>query len=338
MTGNERILTALQLGTPDCVPTFEWFIDSAVGNALLGSPDPIDIVDQLGIDAINIRADYAKEFADDGTFTDEWGLKRQLTDDCIPAVLESPIKNIAEHAEYQFPDPTASHRFATLARARERFGDERALILNLRDGWSDMRDLLGYENSLVDLLLEPEHFAALLDRVVDYNLALARVAVERFGTRVVATTDDIANATGLLVPPASYFDVIGPAFRKVIQGYRDLGCLCIKHCDGDVTSLVEFWIEAGINCIDPVDPGAGMRMADFKTRYGDRICLKGNIDCTGALCDGTEGEVAEEVRTCLADGGMNGLILSSSNTIHRGVKPENYAAMLRALRTYGMTS
>jgi hypothetical protein len=30
-----------------------------------------------------------------------------------------------------------------------------------------------------------------------------------------------------------------------------------------------------------------------------------------------------------------GLIVSSSNTIHRGVKPENYRAMLNALRRYG---
>ena len=30
-----------------------------------------------------------------------------------------------------------------------------------------------------------------------------------------------------------------------------------------------------------------------------------------------------------------GLILSSSNTIHRGVKPENFVAMVEAARKYG---
>jgi hypothetical protein len=29
------------------------------------------------------------------------------------------------------------------------------------------------------------------------------------------------------------------------------------------------------------------------------------------------------------------LIISSSNTIHRGVKPENFRAMLEAVRRYG---
>ena len=32
-----------------------------------------------------------------------------------------------------------------------------------------------------------------------------------------------------------------------------------------------------------------------------------------------------------------GLILSSSNTIHRGVKPENYRAMLDAVRAYRLS-
>jgi uroporphyrinogen decarboxylase len=45
--------------------------------------------------------------------------------------------------------------------------------------------------------------------------------------------------------------------------------------------------------------------------------------------------VREEVKRAIADGGPGGLILSSSNTIHRGVRPENYRAMLDALREFG---
>ena len=115
-----------------------------------------------------------------------------------------------------------------------------------------------------------------------------------------------------------------------------LGYSIIKHCDGNIDPLIDFWIECGIDCLDPIDPDAGYKMAEMKEKYGDRICLKGNVDCKGALCSGTPEEVAEEVRQCIADSGKGGgLILSSSNTIHRGVKPENYRAMLEALRTFG---
>ena len=51
--------------------------------------------------------------------------------------------------------------------------------------------------------------------------------------------------------------------------------------------------------------------------------------------DSSVAEVADEVRRCLDMAGRSGYILSSSNTIHRGVKPENYRAMLDALREFG---
>jgi uroporphyrinogen decarboxylase len=336
MNGRERILHALRREVPDAVPTFEWFIDATVGRTLAGSDDPLDIVERLDLDGINIRPDYQRTFLDDRTLVDEWQIKRLLTGDSLPALLESPIPDVVRHREYRFPDPTAPDRFTTYERALRRFGDERAVILNLRDGFSDLRDLLGYEGALMALLLEPQAFSELLDRVVQFNLELAEVGKQRYGAEIVATTDDVANANGLLIRPETYFERIGPQFRQVIQGYKDLGYLCIKHCDGRIDPLIDFWIECGIDCLDPIDPGAGYQMAEMKARYGHQICLKGNIDCTGALCQGTPETVEEEVRQCLLAGGPGGgLILSSSNTIHRGVRPENYRALLAALRRYG---
>jgi uroporphyrinogen decarboxylase len=336
VNGKDRILTALQRGTPDAVPTFEWFIDATVGRALADSADILDIVDRLDLDAVNIRPDYRTTPLDERTVVDEWGIQRRLTGDVLPALLNSPIANLADHRRYQFPDPEAPHRLATLEKAVARFADRRAVVLNLRDGFSDMRDLLGYENALMAMLTEPDDFGDLLNRSIDYNLAVASVARRRLGVRIVATTDDVANAAGLLMRPQTYFDRLGPAFKAVIGGYKQLGYLCIKHCDGNVDALLDFWIDAGIDCLDPIDPAAGYTLGRMKARCGNRICLKGNVDCTGNLCKGTSADVDREVRQCLAEGMPGGgLILSSSNTIHRGVKPENYLAMLTTLRKHG---
>ena len=335
MTGKQRILAALWRQTPDCVPTFEWFIDGVVTQALVGTREPVEAAIALDLDAINVRADYRKQFLDPNIFVDEWGVKRMLTSDAMPHVLESPIKDITRHGDYQFPDATAPHRFATLERALKLADGKRAVIWNLRDGFSDVRDLLGYEEAMMQMLLEPEQFAALLDRAVDYNLALARMGVERYDIEVIATTDDVANGSGLLMSPATYFKVIAPAFRKVISGYRSLGCHVIKHCDGDIRPVLDFWIDCGISCLDPIDPSGGLHMPTMKKQYGDRICLKGNVDCAGVLQNGTVAEVETAVRELLRDCGRNGIILSSSNSIHSGVKPENYQAMLQALRREG---
>ena len=336
MNGKERILCALKREIPDRVPVFEWYVDAGVGKALVGSGDILDIVDALDLDAVNFRPDFERRFQDDLVFTDEWGMKRRLTGDANPAILESPISDITRHRDYSFPDPLAKDRFVSIESALSRFGDSKAVILNLRDGFSDMRDLLGYEESLVALLLEPQAYAELLERAIDFNLAVAAEARKRYGLQIVSTTDDVANATGMLISPDSYFELVAPMFRKAIRGYKSLGYLCIKHCDGNVDAVSDFWIECGIDCLDPIDPSGGYTMAGMKAKYGKKICLKGNIDCTGALCDGTEAEVVEEVRRCLREGAPGGgLILSSSNTIHRGVKPENYRAMLDAARKFG---
>jgi len=336
MNGKERILRALAREQADTVPVFEWFIDGTVGQALVGSQDILDIVERLDLDGVNVRTDYAKRCLDEGTLIDEWQIQRRLTGDILPALADSPIRDITQHRRYAFPDPAAPHRFASLEKALQRFGDEKAVVLNLRDGFSEMRDLLGYEAALMGMLLEPAAFGELLDRAVEYNLALAAVARQRYGCSIMATTDDVANATGLLMRPASYFEHIAPKFRKVIQGYKELGYLCIKHCDGNVDAVIDCWIEAGIDCLDPVDPAAGYTLGGMKRKYGDKICLKGNIDCTTTLCDATTEQVEQEVRQCLVEAGAGGgLIISSSNTIHRGVKPANFRALIDAARRYG---
>ncbi len=333
MNGQQRILAALRREVPDVVPTFEWFIDAQVGQALVGSDDILDIVAGLDLDAVNLRPNYEKRYLSDSTFVDEWGITRQVTEDTLPALLSSPLPDITRWNDYQFPDPNAPKRFASVETALERFGDDKAIVLNLRDGFSDMRDLLGYEGSLMNLLLEPTAYSDLLQRVVDYNIRLAEVARQRYGLQVVATTDDVANAAGMLVRPETWFERIGPQFARVVRGFKELGYFVIKHCDGNVDALSDFWVDCGIDCLDPIDPGAGYTMAGMKAKYGARICLKGNIDCTGALCSGTPEQVAEEVRQCLRAGAPGGgLILSSSNTIHHGVQPENYRAMLETLR------
>lgn len=338
MTPKACIERALRREIPSRVPTFEWFIDPGIGAALTGSRDLLEIAEALDLDGVNLRPDYSRERIDSASFRDEWGFVKQETGDVLPAVTRNPIEDIACHPDYRFPDPAALHRFASLERAVNRFGDHRAVILNVRDGFSDMRDLLGYENALVAMRTEPDHFRELLDRAVDHNLALAREARRRCGVNIVATTDDIAYPGGLLVRPELYQEILAPAFRRVIQGFKAEGFLCIKHSDGNITALIDCWIEAGIDCLDPIDPQGGLTLAEAKHRYGRRICLKGNVDCAGVLCTGTADEVESAVRDCLdAAAAGGGYMLSSSNTIHRGVKPENYRAMLTALRKFGTT-
>jgi uroporphyrinogen decarboxylase len=95
-------------------------------------------------------------------------------------------------------------------------------------------------------------------------------------------------------------------------------------------------VDSGIDCLDPIDPQAGMDLAKVKAQYGHRIALKGNVDCGLLMTFGTPDEVVEATKEALRQGAPGGgFILSSSNSIHSAVKPENYQALLDTWKAYG---
>ncbi|NCQ27576.1 MAG: uroporphyrinogen decarboxylase, partial [Armatimonadetes bacterium] len=61
-----------------------------------------------------------------------------------------------------------------------------------------------------------------------------------------------------------------------------------------------------------------------------------NVDCAQTLSFGTPDDVIAETKEALRKGAPGGgFILSSSNSIHSSVKPENYLALVETLREYG---
>ena len=79
-----------------------------------------------------------------------------------------------------------------------------------------------------------------------------------------------------------------------------------------------------------------MDLRDVKERYGDKICILGNVDCRYVLPFGSEEDVRRDVRRCIdAAGGGGGFILASSNSIHANCKVDNVYIMVDEARKYG---
>ncbi len=95
-------------------------------------------------------------------------------------------------------------------------------------------------------------------------------------------------------------------------------------------------INTGIDGIHPLDPEAGMNIKEVKEKFGDRVCVIGNID-TGKVLSESSPDVVEETvkKTILEVAPGGGYMIASANSIHSKVKPENYIAMLKAARKYG---
>ncbi len=339
MTSEERVYRVLQRQVPDRVPHFEWVVDHRVREALL--PDcksHEDFAVRMGHDAIVVDLNYKKDRVGENRWLSEWGYVTQDTNEEHGIEVESPIKTMADFERFTPPDPHKPERFTAVEVAVQKYNRDKAVIVHLNDVFSLPRCLMGMKELFMAIVIQPELVKALVEMSVNINLELAKEVVAR-GAKIVYTGDDFAYNKGPLMSPKHFREYFYPGLCRVMQGYKALGLYVIKHTDGNLWTILDMIIDSGIDCLDPIDPQAGMDLGEVKAKYGQRIALKGNVDCAKLMTFGTPDEVIEATKVALRKGMPGGgYILSSSNSIHSAVKPENYAAMLQTLREYGRYS
>ena len=339
LTSEERILRVLQRQEPDRVPHFEWLVDRRVRNALCpGCKSPDDFALQMGYDAIIVDPIYKKEKVGTNRWRSEWGFITQDTPEEHGVEVESPIKSMADFERYTPPDPHEPSRFASVEKAVHKYKGHKAVIVHLNDVFSLPRYLMSMQELLMAILAEPELVKALVEMSVTVNLELAKEVAAR-GATIVYTGDDYAYGKGPLMSPKHFREFFYPGLCRVVRGFKELGLYVIKHTDGNLWSIIDMIIDSGIDCLDPIEPLAGMDLGEVKAKYGHRVALKGNVDCAQLLTFGTPDETIEATKVALRQGMPGGgYILSSSNSIHSAVKPENYMAMLHTLHEFGRYS
>jgi uroporphyrinogen decarboxylase len=124
----------------------------------------------------------------------------------------------------------------------------------------------------------------------------------------------------------------------LIQGYRELGYYTIKHTDGNIMPIIDQLVDANPHALHSLDPQAGVDIAEVKRRYGNRVCLIGNVNC-GLMDTGTDADVIESARYALRSGKPGGsYIFSTSNCIYTGMPLARYHTMLEVWRDEGKVS
>ena len=335
MSSEERVLRVLRRQEPDRVPHFEWVVDRKVRSALCpGCNSYNEFAVRMGLDAVLADPNFCKKAVGPGQWLSEWGYVSQDTEEEHGIEVESPIKTWEDYERYTPPDLHSPGRYASIEQALSNYPGK-AVIVHLNDVFSLPRYWMGYENLLMAIAAEPELVTALVDLSVKVNLEMAKEIAAR-GVKIVYTGDDFAGNLGPLMSPRHFRKLFYPGLCRVMGGYKELGLLVIKHTDGNLWPIIDMIVDSGIDCLDPIDPQAGMNLAKVKALYGDRIAFKGNVDCAQLMTFGTPAEVVEATKEALRQGAPGGgFILSSSNSIHSAVKPENYQALLHTLHKYG---
>jgi uroporphyrinogen decarboxylase len=143
-----------------------------------------------------------------------------------------------------------------------------------------------------------------------------------------ALCSDYCLNTGPFLSPEQFSEFVAPYLKRLVQGYRDMGAYTIKHTDGNIMPVIDDLINAEPHALHSLDPMAGVDIREIKEKYGNKLCLIGNVNCA-LMQTGTEEEILESCRYAMESGRSGGgYIFSTSNTIFKGMPRRSYDLMI----------
>jgi uroporphyrinogen decarboxylase len=226
----------------------------------------------------------------------------------------------------------------TVLRAhREQLGDE-FLYGFPCDGTFGIPDGKDVEEFCFRLADDPAGVHEQAARQVDDALAHAR-RMKQAGGDVVWMGADYAMNQGPFLSPALFAEFVAPYLKRAIAGYRDLGLYVIKHSDGDINPLLDMIVDARPHAVHSLDSIASIDIREIKRKYGNRVCLIGNVP-HGPLQLKEYATVEAAARYALDHGGVRqgGYIYSTSNAVFggdiTGITIEAYRFMLQVRDRY----
>lgn len=357
MDGKERMLQAFGRREPDRVPVWEMAFNEEsiikLGRFFTDDLPPVKQAQKMTMEEkvklLNTLFTVARELELDGLSSisllgtepvdaehvkDGWGRVLRISEEGEATAVGGPVANLADLKGLE-PYHPQQMDFIMLMAAKGSIPEGIAHVFvqpgPFRESWT----LLGSMEKLLYCYMKDKALVHALARTVtDYILEVTEMAAQ-LGADIIGLDGDLAFSQTTLMSPAQYEEFILPYHREITARAHELGLLVFKHSDGNMRPIMDGIVEAGFDGFHPVQPQC-MDIGELKAGYSDRLCILGNIDCTYLLPFGSIDEVEQSVKETIAIAAPGGgYIISSSNSIHPGCKPENYIAMVKAARKYG---
>ena len=199
-----------------------------------------------------------------------------------------------------------------------------------------MTRLIGPQNHMLWMAMEPERFAAVLARVGRFYFDCAKAAVDAGGPWLdgFVIWGDVAYKKGTFMRP-DYWRTHYKPWVQAIAGYaHQRGLNVIYHGCGNVHAIFEDYIEAGIDAYNPLEVKAGMDALDLRRRYGHRIGLCGNSNVQ-VWERGDPQAIRREVLRKLNAARGGGFIFQSDHSVSSEVSGKTYDSIVRLVREFG---
>jgi len=180
----------------------------------------------------------------------------------------------------------------TLRRVREVAGPDVSVHAELFSPFTQLMELVGYEEGLMALALDEGKSLAILDRLADGAACLAGIYANEDVDAILVSSAFVGAG---FISPAYYEVFEAPFLERIVRGVRSVrGDLPVYvHTCGAIGDRLDLMEATGIDGIDTLDPPP-LGTADLKQALevlGKRVFIKGNLDPVHTMLNGTTEDV-----------------------------------------------
>ena len=346
MTARERVLCSVEGGIPDRVPMdfganpatlkrlYQYY--GVKNHSSLLKTLHVDIFDMRGIADPMYRGPVPNGAIDEtGVKENFWGVRSRIMEtatgpeECFCDFKLKGVGTIEELSRYPWPS-VDWFDFSGMREALAPWKD--FAIMAAHGSFFQMPTYLkSLEDFLVDLSINREAAEFVMDRYMNFYLEFyERLFISAPGCiSIIRLAEDIGMQDRPMISQELFGELLVPRIRKFAALAHHYDAKLMFHSCGSIRPFIPGLIEAGVDILDPIQPGArDMDPAEIKKDFGARICLHGSIDTQYTLPKGSWEDVADEVTERVRDLGRGGrFILAPCHVLQTDVPMENIEAL-----------
>ncbi|MBN1808997.1 MAG: hypothetical protein JW909_07995 [Planctomycetes bacterium] len=172
-------------------------------------------------------------------------------------------------------------------------------------GW--IRNLMGFEDYAVATIADPAWVTEMMEDITNCIVGVLETAFS-LGLKADAGAgwEDICFNSGPIIHPDLFYAEAVPRYKRIMDVLHKNGCdIAYTDCDGNITALTDGWMEAGINCMFPVEVHGGTDPVALRERYGKDMRFLGGVDKMVLQTDKTSiKKELERLRPAVEEGGF----------------------------------
>ena len=193
----------------------------------------------------------------------------------------------------------------------------------------------GYEDSLMDLVAEPEMMAEMFGRITDLTIATIQHMID-IGCKpdAVWLIEDMGGTHTTLFSPIIFDELMLPCHKRLGEFLHANGMYFMMHSCGYIEPFIPRLVEAGLDVLQAIQANTGMHVKELKPKFGDKLTFWGNISVQkfSEGSDAIEAELREKVPLAMEGGGY---IYHSDHSIPPEVSLETYLHAMKVLDEIG---